>query len=59
MAYRKTRAVAESVFERKRRREAETNDALKQEAARHEAIVKNMHRLKALRLARDTELKRP
>jgi hypothetical protein len=29
----------------------------KQEAARHEAIVKNMHRLKALRLAREAELK--
>jgi hypothetical protein len=46
------RLVAESVFDRNRRREAEIDEALKQEAARHEAAVKNMHRLRALRLAR-------
>jgi hypothetical protein len=40
--------VAESVFDRNRRREAEIDEALKQEAARHEAAVKNMHRLRAL-----------
>lgn len=57
MADTKTRAAAESVFDRKRRREAEINDALKQEAARHEAVVKNMHRLRALRLAQDAKLK--
>jgi hypothetical protein len=43
--------VAEAVFDRNKRREAEINDALRQEEARHEAAVKNMHRLRALRLA--------
>ena len=52
-----TRGVAESVFDRNKRREAEINEALKQEEARREAAVKNMHRLRALRLARDTKLK--
>jgi hypothetical protein len=47
--------VAETVFDRNRRREAEINDALRQEQARHDAAVKNMQRLRALRLARDTE----
>ena len=47
--------VAETVFDRNSRREAEINDALRQEQARHDAAVKNMHRLRALRLARDTE----
>ena len=47
------REIAESQFERNQRREAEVEDALKQERARHEAAVNNMHRLKALRLARD------
>ena len=46
------RAIAESQFERSQRREAEVEDALKQERARHEAAVNNMHRLRALRLAR-------
>jgi hypothetical protein len=49
----KPRAVAESVFNRNQRREAEINDALAQEAARHEAAIENMHRLRALRLARE------
>jgi hypothetical protein len=35
--------VAETVFDRNKRREAEINEALKQEVARHEAAVKNMH----------------
>jgi hypothetical protein len=48
-----SRAVAESVFERAQRREKEIKDALKLEAERHEATVKNMHRLQALRLQRD------
>jgi hypothetical protein len=52
----KPRATAESAFNRSQRREAEINDALRQEAARHRAVVKNMHRLKALRLARDAKL---
>ena len=49
--------TAESQFERNMRREMEIEDALKQEQARHEAAAKNMHRLKALRLARDAELR--
>jgi hypothetical protein len=50
------RELAETVFERSQRREKEINNALKQEYARHEAAVKNMHRLRALRLARDAKL---
>jgi len=45
--------VAETVFDRNRRREAEISDALRQEQARHNAAVKNMQRLRALRLERD------
>jgi len=47
------REIAESVFECNQRRDAEINEALKQENARREAAVKNMYRLKALRLERD------
>ena len=47
--------IAESQFERNQRREAEIEDALKQERSRHEAAVNNMHRLRALRLARDAK----
>jgi hypothetical protein len=50
--------VAETVFDRNKRREAEINEALKQEEARREAAVKNMLRLRALRLARDAKLKK-
>jgi hypothetical protein len=46
-------ALAETVFERNQRRDAEINEALKQENARREAAVKNMYRLRALRLERD------
>lgn len=53
MADAKKREVAESVFQRNERREAEINDALKQEEARHVAVLKNMQRLRALRLSRD------
>lgn len=53
------RDIAESVFERNQRRETEINDALKQEYARREAAVKNMYRLRALRLGRDTKLSNP
>lgn len=49
------REVAETVFDRNKRREAEISDALREEQARHQAAVKNMLRLRALRLARDTE----
>jgi len=47
------RELAETVFQRNERREAEINDAMKQEHARREAAVKNMSRLRALRLERD------
>jgi phosphopantothenate synthetase len=53
----KQREVAETVFDRNKRREAEINEVLRQEAARHEAAVKNMHRLRALRLQRDKKAK--
>jgi hypothetical protein len=52
------RAVAERVFEHNQRREAEINDALKQEEARRAAAIENMHRLRALRLARNTKSNR-
>jgi hypothetical protein len=53
MADRKRREIAERVFDRNRRRETEINEGLKQEAARHAAVVKNMQRLRALRLAQN------
>jgi hypothetical protein len=56
MSSTKQREIAESVFDRNQRREAEINDALKQEAARHDAAIKNMHRLRALRLARQGKI---
>jgi hypothetical protein len=46
-------ALAETVFERNQRRDAEITEALKRENARREAAVKNMYRLRALRLNRD------
>ena len=49
------REVAETLFERTQRREMEINDVLKQEHARREAAVKNMYRLRALRLERDAK----
>jgi hypothetical protein len=55
----KQRELAETVFERNQRREMEINDALRQEYARREAAVKNMYRLRALRLARDTKANSP
>lgn len=55
MADIRARAVAESVFDRNQKREAEISEALKQEAIRRDAAVKNMHRLRALRLARNTK----
>ena len=51
------RALAETVFDRNQRRDAEINEALKQENARCEAAVKNMYRLRALRLGRDQKAK--
>jgi hypothetical protein len=55
MADTRKHAVAESIFDRNKRREAQISEALKQEAARHDLAVKNMHRLRALRLAQDAK----
>jgi hypothetical protein len=52
MIDRDARAVAETIFERQQRREREIGDALKLEEERHEAVIKNMYRLRALRLSR-------
>jgi hypothetical protein len=51
------REIAETVFQRIERREAEINVALKQEHARREAAVKNLYRLRALRLAQEAKTK--
>ena len=50
MSNTKTRARAESLFDREKRREGEIACALEQERGRHEAVMRNMERLKALRL---------
>jgi hypothetical protein len=55
----KHREVAESVFDKNERREAEIKNALQQEHARHEATIKNMHRLRSLRLQRDARTRKP
>jgi hypothetical protein len=47
------REIAETLFERNQAREVKINDALKEEYARREAAIKNMYRLRVLRLARD------
>ena len=49
------REVAETVF-RRNPKLGEINEALKQEHARREAAVKNLYRLRALRVARDAKL---
>lgn len=51
----KDREVAESVFNKVQRREAASNRALQQEHAKHEAAMKNMRRLKELRLQREAD----
>jgi hypothetical protein len=51
------REATESLFERTQGREEEINHALKLEAQRHEAVIKNMHRLRALRLSRDKKIR--
>jgi hypothetical protein len=50
------RQIAETAFQPNQRRQ-EINDALKQEYKRREAAVKNMYRLRALRLERDQKAK--
>lgn len=54
----KDREVAKSIFDKRKRREAEITGALQQEHAKHEAAMKNMQRLRSLRLQRDAEPKR-
>jgi hypothetical protein len=51
------RTTVRTVLERNKRREAEIKKALRQEATRHEAAVKSMHRLRALRLQHDKKAK--
>ena len=47
------REIVETLFSRNQAREVKINEALKQEYARREAAIKNMYRLRALRLARN------
>jgi hypothetical protein len=47
------REIAETLFQRNQAREVKINDALKEEYARREAAIKNMYRLRALRMARN------
>jgi hypothetical protein len=49
------RQRAESLFDREKRRDGGIADAMKEELARHEATLGNMHRLKALRLSQATK----
>jgi hypothetical protein len=51
----KDRQVAESMFDGYQRRESELDDVLKQERARHDAAMRNMQRLRTLRIERDAE----
>ena len=51
------REIAESQFERNQRREAEIEDALKQERARHEAAVNKAVDLTALPFKRSVHRK--
>jgi hypothetical protein len=55
-----TRETAESELDKitvRELRPPELKTALQQELARHEAAVKNMHRLRLLRLRRDEQVK--
>ena len=45
----------ESIASRNERREAEIELAMKQEAERHAAVIKNMHRLRALLLSQTSK----
>jgi hypothetical protein len=49
---------SESVSERQKRIETSISEALQREATRHDSAIKNMHRLRALRLERDQKAKR-
>jgi len=58
VAMQDTKRSSESVLERKERLEISISEALEREAVRHAAAVKNMHRLRALRLERDQKAER-
>jgi hypothetical protein len=45
----------ESIASRIERRETEIALAMKEEAERHAAVIKNMHRLRALRLSQNAQ----
>jgi len=49
------RALAESLFDRKMKPES-TDNGLTEEQAEHAAVVKNMLRLRALRLSRKAKM---
>jgi hypothetical protein len=51
----KARERAESLFDRNQKPQRIIDEALKQEAARYEAVVTNRRRLRALRLSRKTQ----
>lgn len=53
----KARERSETLFGRNQKREQQIGDALKREAARHEAAIANMRRLRALRLSRKAQRK--
>jgi hypothetical protein len=57
MSESRQRAIAETAFERTQRRETEMNEALQQEETRRAAVIKNMQRLRQLRLQRDARPK--
>jgi predicted protein tyrosine phosphatase len=50
------RELAESLFDRIIKRESDTDSALTEEQAEHAAVVKNMQRLRALRLSRKAKM---
>ena len=49
------RKAAEATFDKRQKRDAEIAGVLKQEDARREATMKNMQRLRALRIERDAK----
>ena len=51
----KSREVAEFAFKKYERRDAKLNEAVRQEHTRQEEAVKNMHRLRLLRLEREAK----
>ena len=55
----KQREIAESLFNKNKRREAEISEGLRQEHAKQDAVIKNMHRLRSLRLQREQQILKP